>query len=245
VYESKVHSFVRLALFWEYKRIPLRRDDINKKGMSLFTLLLLLLLRSNQCLKSPPPSTYLRSPIVIEKATKHFKPIFYSTQRLLRSRFGMELVELRSKGLIGNSQALESGSQVQNTRNGATMKRKNGIGRKRRRGGVDGNNDDDNDDDDDDDDHDDDDTNGPYDSAAIPTTQIAREKGELTLFSQALVFGFGFLTHDHGKYEITDFFSFSISSSSYIRFPHIYTPINSPPIPPLPTHHRQTTPNVS
>jgi len=30
----KVNDLVRLALFTEHKRVPLRREDINKKGVS-------------------------------------------------------------------------------------------------------------------------------------------------------------------------------------------------------------------
>ncbi|KAH9946740.1 MAGE-domain-containing protein [Amylocystis lapponica] len=65
--ERKAHDLVRLALFVEQRRVPLRRDEISKKGVLLGT------------------------------GTRQFNAVFARAQEILHKTFGMELVELLSR----------------------------------------------------------------------------------------------------------------------------------------------------
>ncbi|KAI0052835.1 MAGE-domain-containing protein [Auriscalpium vulgare] len=62
---KRAQDLVRLALFNEQKRVPLRRDDISKKVMG--------------------------------SQRGAFKAVFDAAQRILREKFGMELVELQTR----------------------------------------------------------------------------------------------------------------------------------------------------
>ena len=83
----KANDLVRLALFTEHKRTPLKRDEINKKGSSIILgdRLTILILGGEKVL-----GTNARS----------FNTVFEQAQKILRKTFGMELVELRSRAEI-------------------------------------------------------------------------------------------------------------------------------------------------
>ncbi|KAF7983597.1 hypothetical protein HWV62_20497 [Athelia sp. TMB] len=70
--ERKANDLVRLALFVEQRRIPLKRDEISKKGATL----------------------------VMGSSSRAFNTVFDLAQKTLRKTFGMELVELRSRAEI-------------------------------------------------------------------------------------------------------------------------------------------------
>lgn len=79
--DKKARDLVRLALFTEHKRVPLRREDINKKGMfhPLHTFHL--------------TKTFL----VLGSQTRAFNAVLFKAQALLRKTFAMELVELQAR----------------------------------------------------------------------------------------------------------------------------------------------------
>jgi hypothetical protein len=76
-----------LALYQEYRKQPLRKDDINKKG--------------KQCRAKSSFSPITDCPIssaVMERANaKVFNALFDEAQSILRMKFGMELVGLRPR----------------------------------------------------------------------------------------------------------------------------------------------------
>lgn len=74
----KANDLVRLALFSEQRRVPLKRDEINKKGSSL-TLLSVAFVDQN---------------IVMGSGTKSFNVVFALAQKTLQDTLGMDLVEL-------------------------------------------------------------------------------------------------------------------------------------------------------
>ena len=80
--DKKARDLVRLALFSEHKRIPLRREEINKKG-------------------TPPPhphtSNSLNTRLVLGSHTRSFNAVLLKAQALLRKTFAMELVELQAR----------------------------------------------------------------------------------------------------------------------------------------------------
>lgn len=79
--DKKARDLVRLALFSEHRRVPLRREDINKKGM-------------------PPPHPHIRRPktcLVLGSHTRAFNTVLLKAQDLLRNTFAMELVELQAR----------------------------------------------------------------------------------------------------------------------------------------------------
>jgi hypothetical protein len=71
---------VRLAIFSEHRRLPLRRDEINKKGpcRRLLTRCISLILVE----------------AVVGSGTRAFNAVFQAAQATLRDTFGMELAEL-------------------------------------------------------------------------------------------------------------------------------------------------------
>jgi MAGE family. len=77
----KANDLVRLALFTEHKRTPLRREDISKKGTLYFYL-------------SPLVRWYMT---VLGSNPRSFNQVLEAAQKILRNTFGMELVELRSR----------------------------------------------------------------------------------------------------------------------------------------------------
>ncbi|RUP52171.1 MAGE family-domain-containing protein [Jimgerdemannia flammicorona] len=75
--KRKVKDVVRLALASEYRKIPIKRDDINKKDRLT--------------------SSYSRHPTVLHEHSKAFNIVFADAQKHLREVFGMEMVELPAK----------------------------------------------------------------------------------------------------------------------------------------------------
>jgi melanoma-associated antigen len=99
---------VRLALFQEQKRVPLRRDEISKKVMGS------------------------------QRGT--FKAVFEEAQSILRSTFGMELVELPTRaathditaggGSTTNKERAPGTTETQNTREGGDRQAITGLKKK-------------------------------------------------------------------------------------------------------------------
>ena len=83
----KANALVRLALFCEHKRTPLRRDDITKKG-SLFSCFFKSLTIADE------PSTRI---VLGANASRAFNSVFLAAQEKLRKVFGMELIEIPSR----------------------------------------------------------------------------------------------------------------------------------------------------
>lgn len=79
--DRKASDLVRLALFNENKRLPLKREEINKKGTGLVM---------NIC-----SCTEYR--LVMGSSSRAFNAVMEKAQHKLRHIFGMELVELRSR----------------------------------------------------------------------------------------------------------------------------------------------------
>ena len=79
----KANLLVRLALFNESKRIPLKRDEINKKGA--FVNRKVIFRKEFTCIS------------VMGDNTRQFNKVFEGAQRKLREVFGMELAELMSR----------------------------------------------------------------------------------------------------------------------------------------------------
>ncbi|KAJ7113007.1 MAGE family-domain-containing protein [Mycena epipterygia] len=71
--ERAAYALVRLAMFTEHKRVPLRRDEISKK--------------------------------VLGSNTRAFPRVLATAQAVLRSKLGMELVELRSRAELDKDTA--------------------------------------------------------------------------------------------------------------------------------------------
>ena len=80
--DKKAHDLVRLALFSEQERIPLRCKDINKKG------------------KLPPHLPHpilLRTLLVLSSHPHSFNTVLQKARLLLRKMFAVELVELQAR----------------------------------------------------------------------------------------------------------------------------------------------------
>lgn len=78
----KANDLVRLALFNEQRRMPLRRDDISKKGAGL----------------SHPTEHYeylLSHMTVLGSKSRKFAEVLAVAQDILERTFGMQLVELQ------------------------------------------------------------------------------------------------------------------------------------------------------
>ena len=80
--EKKARDLVRLALFNEQRRIPLRRDEISKKGA----------LRS--C--SDILTGVEQISAVLGSATRTFSAVLAAANQILQRTFGMELVEMQA-----------------------------------------------------------------------------------------------------------------------------------------------------
>jgi hypothetical protein len=87
--ERKARELVRLALFNEYQRKPLKREDISKKGSKLS-----ILPTSNET----DPFFLSFCPPVLGEHSRAFREVLEAAQKILRETFGMELVILRAKG---------------------------------------------------------------------------------------------------------------------------------------------------
>ena len=89
--KKRATDLVRLALFQEQRRMPLRRDDISKKVMG--------------------------------SQRGVFKAVFDEAQNILRGTFGMELVELPTRGATHDTAAAAGGT----TGRDKTQKEKKGT----------------------------------------------------------------------------------------------------------------------
>jgi len=81
VLKRKAAQLVRMALFFEYRRNPIKRGDVMKLGKSL----------------DFPCSFNLTLGQVLPSQARAFNAVLERTQKILRNTFGMELVELRGK----------------------------------------------------------------------------------------------------------------------------------------------------
>ena len=77
-----MNALVRLALFNESRRVPLRREEINRRGSFLYPLKL---------------SYLTHSILALNGETKQFKLVYAMAQKTLQNTFGMELTELMSR----------------------------------------------------------------------------------------------------------------------------------------------------
>ncbi|KAI0247539.1 MAGE family-domain-containing protein, partial [Lactifluus subvellereus] len=84
--KKRAINLVRLALFQEQRRMPLRRDEISKKVMG--------------------------------SQRGAFKSVFEEVQSILRSTFGMELVELPTRAAMHDAAGGSTGREKAGTQNG-------------------------------------------------------------------------------------------------------------------------------
>jgi MAGE family len=102
--KKRAINLVRLALFQEQKRVPLRRDEISKKVMGS------------------------------QRGT--FKAVFEEAQSILRSTFGMELVELPTRAAThdmtagGSSMTNKETADTQNAKEGGDRQAVTGLKKK-------------------------------------------------------------------------------------------------------------------
>jgi len=87
---------VRLALFSELRKQPLKRDDIVKKGN---------LLKFNQLISKPKIIFFIL--LVLHEHSRAFQVVFDKAQERLEDIFGMSLAELPSK----EKKSLNTGSR--------------------------------------------------------------------------------------------------------------------------------------
>lgn len=112
--ERKANDLVRLALFTEQKRMPLRRDDITKKGAYL----------------SPPLAfshqyIYECAIVLGQNGARVFKVVFVRAQHILRKTFGMDLVELPSRAeLAAESNEGGKDGELEEARKATGLKKK-------------------------------------------------------------------------------------------------------------------------
>lgn len=110
----KANNLVRLALFTEHRRMPLRRDEINKKGVYFLAICRL-------CIE-----IILRVFKVLGSSARSFNTVFEQAQKILRKTFGMEFVELRSRAETqadGTANANKD-DDLEEARNATGMKKK-------------------------------------------------------------------------------------------------------------------------
>jgi hypothetical protein len=115
--KRKASELVRLALFTEHKRTPLRREDISKKGWIVLILYAPLHLTNISVL------IYT----VLGSNTRAFNHVFDAAQELLRSTFGMELVELQTRAGLEQDANLNATQDDLNEARKATGIKKRGT----------------------------------------------------------------------------------------------------------------------
>ena len=80
--EKKARDLVRLALFNEQRRMPLRRDEISKKGALRYCSDILTGVEQISA--------------VLGSATRSFSVVLAAANQILQRTFGMELVEMQA-----------------------------------------------------------------------------------------------------------------------------------------------------